>query len=95
MGWCTGSEIAETIWEDIKPYIKKEDYRNVARIIYDEIDAHDADCWENYDGSLYSIAHPEEFLEDLKEDLTYYKENKEWELVKNQEFLISKYEKLI
>lgn len=74
MGWCSGSHMAESLWDNIKPYLKEEDYQTVVQ--------------ENYDGSLWSIAHPEEYLEHLEEELPWLKKNEEWDDVEKYEELI-------
>ena len=68
MGWCTGSEIGENLWESIKDSIPKEKQQKVAKIIYDELTFHDADCWENHEDSLWAIAYPEEFKKESEEE---------------------------
>jgi hypothetical protein len=57
MGWCTGSGIAEELWENIREYIPPDKRQELAKRIVDLFSSYDADCWE-YDGDLYSTAYP-------------------------------------
>jgi hypothetical protein len=61
MGWCSGSELAEEVWDKIQDFIPKVKRKKVARELVELFNNHDADCWEpNLKGGLYNMAHPEE-----------------------------------
>jgi hypothetical protein len=47
MGWCSGSFMADELWDDIRKYIPKAKRKLVANKIYDVFSDHDADCWES------------------------------------------------
>lgn len=47
MGWCSGSIIAEELWNDIRKYIPKEKEKIVAEKIFHIFDDNDADCWDD------------------------------------------------
>jgi hypothetical protein len=49
MGWGSGGQLAEEMWEDIKEYIPQENKEKVAEIIYDHFNGYDADNWESCD----------------------------------------------
>ena len=55
MGWATGCEIAEDIWENVKVFISEDKYKEASKVIYEIFDSMDADDWGSYDfeGSLY------------------------------------------
>lgn len=57
MGWASGCEIAEELWEKLKPFIPSDErgLAAVSKIIYDIFDNRDADDWGSYDfkGSLF------------------------------------------
>lgn len=42
MGWASGSELAESIWRNIRTFIPKADRKSVARIIIRSFE--NADC---------------------------------------------------
>ena len=72
MGWATGCEIAEELWEELKPFIPKDERGQaaVSKIIYEIFDNRDADDWSsyNFEGSLfrtYAKLNEPELLEDL------------------------------
>ena len=74
MGWATGSEIAEEVWQSIQPYLKPANEKYVSAAIYKIFDERDADDWEWYlseEGSLYQtymkLNEPEEYKKCLKE----------------------------
>ena len=70
MGWATGCEIAEDIWESVKVYIGEDKYKEASKVIYEIFDNMDADDWGsyNFEGSLfrtYAELNEPELLEDL------------------------------
>ena len=65
MGWCTGSAIAEDLWENIKGYIPLDKRHELAKHIVDLFSSYDADCWSFDEGGLYLMAYPEEGEEDV------------------------------
>lgn len=69
MGWATGCEIAEDIWENLKVMIPEDKYKEASRVIFETFDNMDADDWGSYDfeGSLfrtYAELNEPELLED-------------------------------
>lgn len=72
MGWATGCEIAEDIWENVKVFISEDKYKEASKVIYEIFDNMDADDWGsyNFEGSLfrtYAELNEPELLEDLDE----------------------------
>lgn len=72
MGWATGCEIAEDIWESVKVFISENRYKEASKVIYEIFDNMDADDWSsyNFEGSLfrtYAELNEPELLEDLDE----------------------------
>ena len=75
MGWATGSEIAERLWKELKPFIKSERaLAKTSKIIIDVFEEYDADDWGyqlQYKDSLYytymKLNEPKEFKELMKE----------------------------
>ena len=75
MGWATGSEIAERLWKELKPFIKSERASaEVSKRIYKIFEEYDADDWGyqlQYKDSLYytymKLNEPKEFKELMKE----------------------------
>ncbi len=63
MGWCSGSQLAEELWEEIKKHIPKKKRQKLAKKIYDMFCDLDADCWDQQSDSLWAIAEPEEYKE--------------------------------
>jgi hypothetical protein len=57
MGWATGSGVAEQLWVKIRPYIKEEDYKDIANIIVSTFEEYDADDWivEPSEDCLYYV----------------------------------------
>ena len=56
MGWASGSYLAETLWKQLRPYIRPEDYKAVSKILIDrfcELDADDWECSPSYDCLYY------------------------------------------
>jgi hypothetical protein len=43
MGWCEGSQLAEEVWEAVKPHIAKEHRCHMARKLLKMFEDHDAD----------------------------------------------------
>lgn len=64
MGWCSGSRIAEDLWEIIKEYIPEDKKLPVAKIIYELFCDYDADCWTFEEGTLAALADPQAMEED-------------------------------
>lgn len=62
MGWCTGSYMADDIWDRIKNYIPEENKRQVAKEIVDIFCEEDADDWDC--NGIAFVAYPEWFEED-------------------------------
>ena len=76
MGWSEGSIIAEELWNNLRPFINKDErtLKEVSKIIYEAFEARDADTWDyqlQYKGSLYytymKLNEPKEFKELMKE----------------------------
>lgn len=59
MGWGSGSEFAEKLWQDIKEFIPQEKHQELARRIYDFFAWEDADAWWHSKGSLAPTAYPD------------------------------------
>ena len=55
MGWATGCEIAEEIWENVKVYVDESKYKEVSKSLYETFCNMDVDDWRSYDfeGSLF------------------------------------------
>ena len=76
MGWATGSEIAERLWKELRPFLPSDEraLARTSKIIVDVFEEYDADDW-GYQltdtDSLYYIYmklnEPEEFKELMKE----------------------------
>lgn len=47
MGWCSGSLIAEDLWNEIKDDIEPRRRRHVALRIVKIFSDEDADCWDD------------------------------------------------
>ena len=45
MGWCSGSELAENIYNEIRKFIPEHKRKEIAKKIYDEFCNYDADDW--------------------------------------------------
>jgi len=60
MGWSSGSEMAERIWQKIKKEIPAGRLRKVAEVIVSEFEGGDADDWRYEKGSVYQVARPDE-----------------------------------
>jgi hypothetical protein len=43
MGWASGSELAEDVWEAVRPYVVEEHRRDLAREIMSLFEDHDCD----------------------------------------------------
>lgn len=76
MGWATGSEIANKVWEAIKPCISSDErmQAEVSKRIYEIFTDYDADDWSYWlqeKGSLFEtylrLNEPEEYKEYMKE----------------------------
>lgn len=76
MGWATGSEIANKVWEAIKPCIASDErmQAEVSKRIYEIFTDYDADDWSYWlqeKGSLFEtylrLNEPEEYKEYMKE----------------------------
>ena len=69
MGWASGSRLAEELYEELLPYIKrgKQNRQDVAKIIVDSFEDHDADDWSNDKDSLQMIAYPER-MDDIDDE---------------------------
>lgn len=59
MGWCSGSYIAEDMWDIVREFIPIDKKPEVAKKIVDRFCDEDADDWG--DGELVMLAHPEWF----------------------------------
>lgn len=46
MGWASGSYLAETLWKQLRTYIRPEDYKGVSKILINRFCELDADDWE-------------------------------------------------
>ena len=46
MGWCSGTDMAIELWDDIKEHVVKDKKQEVAKKIYDKFCDHDADAWD-------------------------------------------------
>jgi len=68
MGWSTGSEIAEELWDDIKDYISEDNHQEVANKIFTAFENNDADDWRDGEDSLWAIARPDEYKEWLENE---------------------------
>lgn len=76
MGWANGSEIANKVWEAIKPCISSDErmQAEVSKRIYEIFIDYDADDWSYWlqeKGSLFEtylrLNEPEEYKEYMKE----------------------------
>ena len=72
MGWASGSGIAESLWEQLKNYVKSEDYKEVTKIIVEKFEEYDADDWDlSSEDCLYytylELNNPKELKEYLEE----------------------------
>lgn len=76
MGWATGSEIAEEVWNNIRSFINKDErtLAEVSKRIYEIFENRDADDWGyqlQHKDSLYytymKLNEPKEFKELMKE----------------------------
>lgn len=47
MGWCSGSFIADELWNEIREYLPEEKRKELANKIYELFCNQDADCWED------------------------------------------------
>jgi hypothetical protein len=45
MGWSSGSQLADDVYELVSKYIPEEDKKKVAKKMYDLFCNHDADDW--------------------------------------------------
>ena len=54
MGWASGSELAENLWEDIKEFIPKKQHKKVAKIFIKHFE--NMDCDTMYETTLYETA---------------------------------------
>ena len=46
MGWCTGSYIANDVWNLVRDYIPESERKVKAEAIIELFSNYDADCWE-------------------------------------------------
>lgn len=46
MGWAAGSELGESIWQEIRGYIPESKRQEIAQFIYDAVCDLDADDWD-------------------------------------------------
>lgn len=46
MGWAAGSELGQSIWDEIREYIPEDKRKEVATFIYDAVCDLDADDWD-------------------------------------------------
>jgi hypothetical protein len=49
MGWCSGSYLAEDIWDKFREYIPEEKRYELAKWLYDKFCNEDADDWSHSD----------------------------------------------
>ncbi len=63
MGFASGREAVDQIWDRIKPYIGRKDRQSVAEILVEEFENLDCDDWDYEKGSVYATARPEEVNE--------------------------------
>jgi hypothetical protein len=43
MGWASGSDLCEDLYRDVKRFVAKEDFQEVARIFIEHFESHDCD----------------------------------------------------
>ena len=76
MGWSEGSIIAEELWDNLRPFVNKDErtLKEVSKRIYKVFEARDADDWGyqlQYKDSLYytymKLNEPKEFKELMEE----------------------------
>jgi len=67
MGWASGSQLAEELWEELQPLLKRGVKEKAARLIVDAFENHDADDWDAAPAGLYYTAYPERCLTDWDE----------------------------
>lgn len=60
MGWCTGSNMANDIWNEVKGWIPFDKQKEVATKIYNIFANEDADDWSDPNG-IEGLVHPEWF----------------------------------
>lgn len=58
MGWASGSELAQDMWDELKQYIPKKDQVAASRVILEAFEDRDADDWD-IDSDLIKTAAPE------------------------------------
>ena len=46
MGWCSGGSLADSLWQDIKNLIPKENHRKVAQAFIKRFEDEDCDVME-------------------------------------------------
>lgn len=46
MGWASGSELANELWLEIKPFLSPADHEELACLIYERFCDYDADDWD-------------------------------------------------
>lgn len=46
MGWASGASMAERLWDELKPYLKKKDIQKVAKMIIEVFEDQDCDTME-------------------------------------------------
>ena len=67
MGWCSGSYLAEEIWDEIKIYIPEDKLQETAFMIYDKFSDMDADDWSSHPEKVWACGCPDEWMEYVKE----------------------------
>ena len=58
MGWSSGVELADNLWQRMKIFIPNENKQIIAKIIYEEFENFDCDSMEELD-ELYKVAYGE------------------------------------
>ena len=47
MGWAAGTELAEKVWQVVRPYIPEAERESIAFKVYDLFCDEDADAWDS------------------------------------------------
>lgn len=67
MGFASGRDAVDSIWQRLDGLIHDKDRRRVAQILVDEFENLDTDDWDYEPGSVLHTAYPERCVEEDEE----------------------------
>jgi hypothetical protein len=58
MGWSSGSQLAQELWEELREYITVRHRSSAAETIIESFECHDADDWDEGSGLWIDSGRP-------------------------------------